>query len=120
MTNTLSTTVLLIIALAPLLGSIVAGLFGRQVGRQGAHTVTIAGVLVSCLPSLHVLYRLAWGDTDPYNQNLYAFFEVGGYSAHVGFMVDRLTAMMIEHNVGVGIAAKCEVKKIDKDYFEDE
>jgi NADH-quinone oxidoreductase subunit L len=95
MTTTLSTTVLLIIALAPLVGSIVAGLFGRQVGRAGAHTVTIAGVLVSCLLSLHVLYQLVWGGADPYNQNVYTFFQVGEYAAHVGFMVDRLTAMMM-------------------------
>ena len=39
---------LLIIVLAPLLGSIIAGLFGRQVGRAGAHGVTIAGVATSC------------------------------------------------------------------------
>src|SRR5690606_18830012 len=30
-----------------------------------------------------------------FNQNVYTVFEVGQYSAHVGFMVDRLTAMMM-------------------------
>ena len=43
----LSKNVLLAIVLAPLLGSIVAGFFGRQVGRAGAHWVTILGVAVS-------------------------------------------------------------------------
>src|SRR5690554_3833886 len=90
----LSTTHLLVIVLAPLLGAIVAGLFGRQVGRAGAHTVTILGVAVSCALSGWVLWQLVQG-VAPYNQNVYTFFEVGSYSAHVGFMVDRLTAMMM-------------------------
>ena len=87
--------VLLAVVLAPLLGSIVAGLFGRQVGRAGAHWVTILGVAVSCALSCWVLYQLAGQGASPFNQNLYTFFEVGNYSAHVGFMVDNLTAMMM-------------------------
>ena len=91
----ISKSVLLAIVLAPLLGSIVAGLFGRQVGRAGAHTVTILGVAVSCALSLYVLWQLVWQGAAPFNGNVYTFFEVGGYSAHVGFLVDRLTAMMM-------------------------
>ena len=92
---TLSRSVLLAIVLAPLLGSIVAGLFGRQVGRAGAHWVTIIGVTVSCALSCWVLYQLVGQGASPFNQNLYTFFNVGIYSAHVGFMVDNLTAMMM-------------------------
>ena len=91
----LSTTHLLIIVLAPLLGAIVAGLFGRQVGRAGAHTVTILGVAVSCVLSGWVLWQLTAQGAQTYDQNIYTLFEVGNYSAHVGFMVDRLTAMMM-------------------------
>ena len=92
---TLSTTQLLTIVLAPLLGSIIAGLFGRQVGRAGAHTVTIAGVAVACALSVHVLWQLVGQGAEAYNQNIYTWFEIGNYSAHVGFMVDKLTAMMM-------------------------
>lgn len=95
MGHTLPINLLLIIAFAPLLGAIVAGLFGRQVGRSGAHTVTIAGVATSFALSSYVLWQLWSGAADPFNQNIYTFFEIGGYSAHVGFMVDRLTAMMM-------------------------
>ncbi|MCK7594699.1 NADH-quinone oxidoreductase subunit L [Pseudomarimonas salicorniae] len=86
---------LLVIALAPLFGAIVAGLFGRQVGRTGAHTVTILGVAVSCALSMKVLYDLVWGGAPIFNQNVYTWFQIGEYSAHVGFLVDRLTAMMM-------------------------
>ncbi|KRA42425.1 NADH-quinone oxidoreductase subunit L [Pseudoxanthomonas sp. Root630] len=91
----LSKNVLLAVVLAPLLGSIIAGLFGRLVGRAGAHTATILGVAVSCALSCWVLYQLAVQGASPFNENLYTFFEVGNYTGHVGFMIDKLTAMMM-------------------------
>ena len=91
----LSKNVLLAIVLAPLLGSIIAGLFGRFVGRAGAHTATILGVAVSCALSCWVLYQLVALGASPFNENLYTFFEVGNISGHVGFMIDKLTAMMM-------------------------
>ena len=91
----LSTVHLLIIALAPLLGATVAGLFGKQIGRTGAHAVTIAGVAVSCALSCQVLYQLVMGHALPFNQNIYTFYEIGNYSAHIGFLIDNLTAMMM-------------------------
>ncbi|MBB3802757.1 NADH-quinone oxidoreductase subunit L [Xanthomonas arboricola] len=92
---TLSKSLLIAVVLAPLVGSIIAGLFGRQVGRKGAQYVTILGVAVSCVLSCLTLYQLVEQGASPFNQNLYTFFDVGNYSAHVGFMVDRLTAMMM-------------------------
>ncbi|MFZ9363963.1 MAG: NADH-quinone oxidoreductase subunit L, partial [Arenimonas sp.] len=91
----LSPAILLVIALAPLLGAALAGLFGRQIGRQGAHTATIALVALSCGLSIYVLGQFLYESALPFNQNLYTFFESGRFSAHVGFMVDRLTAMMM-------------------------
>ena len=90
----ISQTTLLIIALAPLLGSIVAGLFGGKIGRAGSHTVTIAGVAVSCGLSMQVLWQLLHG-APAFNHDLYTFFDAGGISAHVGFLVDHLSAMMM-------------------------
>ncbi len=86
---------LLAIALAPLAGAIVAGFFGRKIGRSASHWITILGVAVSCALSVQVLYALVSGGAETYNANVYTFFDVAGYSAHVGFMVDRLTAMMM-------------------------
>ena len=91
----LSKTLLLVIVLAPLFGAVVAGLFRNQIGRVGAAGITIAGVALSCALSFYVLYQLVWGGAGTFNQNLYTWFQVGSFSAHVGFMVDRLTAMMM-------------------------
>src|SRR5215813_11154353 len=92
---TLNPTILLIIAFAPLVGAIVAGLFRNQIGRVGAHTVTIAGVGLSCVLSLYVLYQMVWEGAPTYNENVYTWFQVGPLETHVGFLVDRLTAMMM-------------------------
>ncbi len=91
----LSKTLLLVIVLAPLFGAIVAGLFGRQIGRAGAHSITIAGVAISCGLSMWVLYQLVWGGAVVFNANIYTWFQVGNLSANVGFLIDNLTAMMM-------------------------
>ena len=91
----LPANVLLAVVLAPLLGAIVAGLFRRQVGRAGAHVVTIAGVAISCALSCWVLWQLVGKGAPPFNENVYTWFSVGGYEAHVGFMIDKLSAMMM-------------------------
>jgi len=91
----LDKSILLTIVLAPLFGALVAGLFGKRIGRVASHSVTIAGVGLSCALSILVLYKLVWGGAEVFNQNIYTWFEVGSTSAHVGFLIDRLTAMMM-------------------------
>ena len=93
--HALSKSVLIAVVLAPLFGAILAGLFGRRIGRVGAHSATILGVGVSCALSCYVLWQLVAQGAVPFNENLYTFFDVAGYDAHVGFMVDKLTAMMM-------------------------
>ena len=90
----ISKSVLVAIVLAPLFGAILAGLFGRRIGRAGAHTVTILGVATACALSMYTLWQLLQGAA-PFNENVYTFFQVAGYDAHVGFMIDKLTAMMM-------------------------
>ncbi|WP_049620885.1 NADH-quinone oxidoreductase subunit L [Frateuria defendens] len=91
----LSTSILLTIALAPLAGCFLAGFLGRVIGRAGAHTVTILGVAASCGLSFYVLYQLVLGGAAVYNHNVYTWLDVGQISLSVGFLVDRLTAMMM-------------------------
>ncbi len=90
----ISKTHLLLVVLLPLLGAVLAGLFGRRIGRVGAHAVTILGVAASFALSCWVLWQLLQGAA-PFNENLYTWFQVGELSANIGFMVDKLTAMMM-------------------------
>ena len=87
--------VYLTIALAPLAGSLVAGLFGGRIGRAGAHWVTTLGVGVSTLLSLWVVSRFIWHAEPAFNGTVYTWMVTDGMRLEVGFLVDRLTALMM-------------------------
>ena len=87
--------VYLAIPLAPLFGAIVAGLFGRRIGRAGAHWVTILGVGLSFVLSLVVLKHIVLDGAQPYNGTVYTWMVSDGIHFEVGFLVDKLTALMI-------------------------
>ena len=61
----------LVIAFAPLVGAIAAGLFGRAIGRAGAHWVTIVSVLVSFLVSCVIFVDVLNGNV--FNGAVYTF-----------------------------------------------
>jgi NADH-quinone oxidoreductase subunit L len=85
----------LLIALLPLVGSVISGLFGWAIGRRAAHFVTISAVAVSAILSAKVLMGFWSGESQPYNENLYTWLTMGGFDFSVGFLVDGLTAMMM-------------------------
>jgi len=86
---------LLAIPLLPLVAAIIAGLFGRQVGRTGAHTVTIAGVAISCALSLYVLKQVYFDNVPAFDGTVYTWLVSDGINMQVGFLVDRLSALMM-------------------------
>jgi NADH-quinone oxidoreductase subunit L len=86
-------TLYLIIPLAPLLAAIIAGLFGRAIGRAGAHWVTIVGVGISFAASCVVFVEVMEGRT--FNGPVYTWLTSGGTSFEIGFLIDRLTALMM-------------------------
>ena len=94
MSAQLSLNLLLTVPLAPLVGSIVAGLAGKVVGRRGAHLITILGVLIAFICSALVLKAVAF-DGARFNQTVYEWMNVGGLKMEVGFLIDGLTAMMM-------------------------
>jgi len=87
--------ILLTIVLAPLLASIAAGLFGRQIGRAGAHSVTILGVAISFALSLYVLKGFAFDEAEVFNETIYRWAEIGAIRMQVGFLIDPLSALMM-------------------------
>jgi len=89
----LSLNSLLAVPLAPLVGSIAAGLFGKVIGRKGAHAITILGVLISFVISVLTLDAVL--DGARFNQTVYEWMSLGSLKMEVGFMIDGLTAMMM-------------------------
>jgi NADH-quinone oxidoreductase subunit L len=92
----------LLVPLAPLLGAIVAGLFGRTIGRAASHWVTIGGVAVSCLASVVILMDVLGGTT--FNGSVYTWASVGGLKFEIGFLIDTLSATMMVVVTSVSLA----------------
>jgi NADH-quinone oxidoreductase subunit L len=90
----LNLNLLLLAAFAPLAGAIVAGFFGKTIGRRASHWVTILGVAIAFVASAIVLKQVAL-DGARFNGTVYEWMRLGTLEMKVGFLVDGLTAMMM-------------------------
>jgi len=86
-------TYYLLVPLAPLFGAIVAGLFGKLLGRTLTHRITIALVGVSLFASIQVFLDVMAGHT--FNGTVYTWLTTGNTSFHIGFLIDQLTVTMM-------------------------
>ncbi len=87
-------TLSLIMVCAPLLGSILAGLFSKILGRKGSHRATIGLMLVSlgCAIAIWILVIFHGGS---YVGTIYVWGLSGRYHFDIGFMIDNLTAWLM-------------------------
>ena len=77
-------TLYLLVPLAPLLGALIAGLFGRFIGTTWSHRVTISLVFVSLIASIII------------------FIRIGLYRAVVRFMAEKAFGVLM---IGSGLSA---------------
>ena len=83
----------LVVPLAPLAGAVIAGLFGKIIGRTGAHSVTILGVAISLFASWLIFQDVQAGNT--WNGTVYTWLTSGDMTLEIGFLIDRLTVLMM-------------------------
>jgi NADH-quinone oxidoreductase subunit L len=83
----------LVVPVAPLIGAIAAGLFGRAIGRRGAHRITIIGMVVCTVASALVFYDVLNGNL--YNGSVYTWLTSANTRFEIGFLIDRLSATMM-------------------------
>ncbi len=86
-------TLYLLVPLAPLAGAILAGFFGKILGRTGSHVVTILGVTISFVLSVLIYQDVQAGNV--FNGAVYTWMESGGLKLQVGFLIDPLTVLMM-------------------------
>ena len=91
--TTLSPALLSVVPLAPLVGALIAGLFGRAIGRTNSHRVAIFGVAIAFVLSVMVFIDVMRGAH--FDQALYTWAEVGDIKFEIGFLIDSLTALMM-------------------------
>lgn len=99
MSQVLTASTLLMVPLAPLLGSALAGIFGtafagNKFGRGLTHSLTIAGVAVAFVLSAMTLCAVIQ-DGFRLEETIYEWMVVGGIKMEVGFLIDSITAMMM-------------------------
>ncbi len=95
----LSLHLLLLAALAPLLGAVLVGLWGTSLGgnvlgRRLCHGLAILGVLVSFVLSAWTLWVVSTTG-ERFEQTLYSWMQIGSLNMEVGFLIDGLTALMM-------------------------
>ncbi len=83
----------LAIPLIPLAAAVIAGIFGKAIGRTGAHTVTILGVAASFVLSCMVYADVREGLY--FNGDVYTWGISGDWKFSVGFLIDSLSSMMM-------------------------
>lgn len=81
-----------LIPLLPLASFLILGLFGPWIKDQ-AHLVAVPAVVVSWLLSLLVFFDVANGHQTSFP--LYTWLTSGALDIHIGFSIDRLTAVML-------------------------
>jgi NADH-quinone oxidoreductase subunit L len=86
-------TIYLLIPLLPLVAAAIVGLFGRMLPRAAAHWLTIAGVAGAFALSVVVFNDVMQGRV--FNGTVYTWLTSGDTGFEVGFLIDRLTAVMM-------------------------
>ncbi|WP_394807763.1 NADH-quinone oxidoreductase subunit L [Nitrosomonas sp.] len=83
----------LLVPLAPLIGALIAGLFGRFIGPVWSHRITIVLVFISLLASIVILLDVLEGNI--YNGSVYTWLVTGDTRFEIGFLIDQLSATMM-------------------------
>ena len=84
----------LLVPLAPLVASVVVGLWGPKLGRSVSHWLCILGVAASTVAS-YVIWRDVIGAGHSWNGDIYTWLLSGDLKLTVGFLIDPLTATMM-------------------------
>lgn len=85
----------LIIMLLPLVGSLIAGLLGKVIGKMGTNIVTVGLVGVSFLLSCYVFAVVVLGNHPIVEGFVYRWADAGAYQFDVSLLIDRLSATMV-------------------------
>jgi len=83
------------IVFLPLLGFLIAGLFGRSIGAKASEFVTSGLLVVSAVLSWIAFFTVALGHTEAFSVPLLRFIQVGGVDVFWALRIDTLTAVML-------------------------
>jgi NADH-quinone oxidoreductase subunit L len=83
------------IVFLPLIGFLVAGLFGRSIGAKASEYVTTGLLIVSAVLSWIAFFSVALGHGEPFTVLVLRWIQVGGVDVAWSLRIDTLTAVML-------------------------
>jgi NADH-quinone oxidoreductase subunit L len=83
------------IVFLPLVGFLIAGLFGRSIGAKASEYVTTGLLIVSAILSWVAFFTIAMGDGEAFSVPVLRFIESGALQADWSLRIDSLTAVML-------------------------
>lgn len=91
----------LLVPVAPLIGAIISGLFGKWIGLVWSHRITISLVSLSFIASAIIFFDVLQGNV--FNGSVYTWLTLGEMSIEIGFLIDTLSATMMLIVSGVSL-----------------
>lgn len=85
----------LMIMLLPLAGCLIAGFFGKIIGRRATHSVTVSCVGLAWLLSIYLCKVIVFDAHLPEEGIVYHWVTSGIFQFDVGILLDRLSAIMV-------------------------
>jgi len=83
------------LVLLPLVGSIIAGLFGRRIGNVPSMAITTGLLFVSCALGWTVFYQESFGGWPRFVAHIMPFIQVGDFRSDWSVRIDSLSAVML-------------------------
>jgi NADH-quinone oxidoreductase subunit L len=83
------------IVFLPLLGFLIAGLFGRSIGAKASEYVTTGFLIVSAVLSWVAFFAVAFGEGGAFTVPVATFIRAGGLDVAWALRIDTLTVVML-------------------------
>jgi len=84
-----------LLVFAPLVGAIIAGLFGRRIGNVASQSVTTGLLLLACGLSWYTFGQWTWGHMEPFTVAIAPFINIGDFQSAWSIRIDGLSAVML-------------------------
>ncbi|WP_269713437.1 NADH-quinone oxidoreductase subunit L [Caulobacter sp. NIBR2454] len=88
-------TLVTVLLFAPLLGALIAGLFGRRIGDVASQAVTTGLLFLACGLSWYTFSQWTWGHMEPFTVSLLPFINIGDFQSAWSIRIDALSAVML-------------------------
>ena len=84
-----------ILVFAPLVGALIAGLFGRRIGDIPSQAVATGLLLLAAGLSWYTFIQWTWGHMEPFTVQLAPFINIDNFQSNWSIRIDGLSAVML-------------------------